>query len=244
MRCDAGGPRMCALIASAVLTLVAPLAEAQNPLYRLAATFRFFGSERVSTVPPVAGGSGGVAIYSRTVVVPPGVNVLYVTMSTTGDGHSGARHQFACRTSVPAGAFAPCQAGPADPAGGAPAGWITLQRHRDYNRDYQPRLGVIPFPGDARGGAGDLHDNSIHYQWCVRVPFVSVPATRIVQLRMASRGDPLTTLPPPPVFIEGLHVFVDASLIPSASLACAADTTTLPLMVTSAEAPAAQEVQP
>jgi hypothetical protein len=244
MRDDAGGPRTCALIAMAVLTFVPPLAEAQSPLYRLAATFRFFGSERASSVPPVAGGSGGVSIYSRTVVVPPGVNVMYVTMSTTGDGHLGARHQFACRTALPGGAFAPCQAGPADPAGGAPAGWITLQRHRDYNRDYQPRADVRPFPGDAAGGAGDLHDNGITYQWCVPVPFSSVASSRIVQLRMASRADPITTLPPPPVFIEGLHVFVDASLIPTRSLACAADTTTLPATVTNAQTPAAQQPEP
>jgi hypothetical protein len=237
MRRDAGGPRTCALIAVAVLTSVAPLAVAQSPLYRLAATFRFFGSERASIVPPAAGGLGGVSIYSRTVVVPPGVNVLYVTMSTTGDGHLGARHQFACRTAVPGGVFAPCQAGGGDPAGGAPLGWITLQRHRDYNRDYQPLPRVTPFPGDAAGGAGDLHDNGITYQWCVKVPFASVPASRIVQLRMASRGDPVTTSPPPPVFIEGLHVFVDASLIPTASLACAADTTVLPASVTSAGEP-------
>jgi hypothetical protein len=200
---------------------------------RLAATFRFFGSEGSTFLHPLAGATGGASIYSRTITVPAATNVLFVSMHTTSDQHGGARATFACRigavTSIGT-LFTPCQAGAGNPSGGAPSGWLTLARHRDYNRDYQPKAGVVPFPGDAAGGAGDLHDNNVNYQWCVRVPFSETPYSRIVQLRMGSLGDPTSAAAASTytVFIEGLHVFVDAAYIQDASLRCAADLTTLP----------------
>jgi hypothetical protein len=200
---------------------------------RLAATFRFFGSERSTFLHPLANATGGASIYSRTITIPSATNVLFVSMHTTSDQHGGARATFACRigTATATGIiFTPCQSGAGNPAGGAPTGWITLARHRDYNLDYLPRAGVAPFPGDARGGAGDLHDNNINYQWCIRVPFSETPYTRIVQLRMGSLGDPTSAAASSTftVFIEGLHVFVDAGYIQDPSLRCAADLTTLP----------------
>ena len=219
------------LVCLAALTS-APCAFAQlgldGSVQRLSATFRFFGSERSTTLKPLPGATGGATIFARTVTIPAGVNVLYVSMYTTGDAHAGARILFACRISVIFGLFSPCQPAAANPAGAAPTGWITLQRHRDYNRDYLPRTGVNPFNGDAAGGAGDLHDNAISYQWCVKVPFSETPYTRIVQLRMGSLGDPTSLAIAPVVFIEGLHVFVDASYVSNAAGRCVADTSTLP----------------
>jgi hypothetical protein len=189
-------------------------------LMRLAANFNAFGFE-IATSAPIP----GVAIYSQTVVVPPGVNVLYVTMSTTGDGHGGARHTFTCRTGTPTPSTF-CQPGPGDPSGGSPAGWLTLQRHRDYNTDYVHIPNVPVFFGDGGGGAGDLHDNSIHYTWCTPVPFSPTPAPLAVELRLASIPE---MSPPfdgiePIVFIEGLHVFVDASFVANPAQSCVQDT--------------------
>jgi hypothetical protein len=76
-----------------------------------------------------------------------------------------------------------------------------------------------------------MHDNSITYQWCVarpQVQFSETPYTRVIQLRMGSLGDPTSLAIAPQVFIEGLHVFVDASYVATASARCVADTTTLP----------------
>src|SRR5215467_3370812 len=169
------------LMCLAALSLCAVKPANSQEIQRLSATFRFFGSEKSTTLKPLAGGAGGATIFSRTVTVPAGVNVLYVTMSTTGDTHFSARSTFTCRVGTSLLALAACQPGAGNPSGEAPLGWITLQRHRDYNRDYAAKAGVVPFAGDGAGGAGDLHDNSIHYQWCVRVPFSELPYTRVVQ---------------------------------------------------------------
>ena len=197
-------------------------AQAQE-VFRLAANFNFFGEEK-STLEPVP----GIPIYTQTVVVPAGVNVLYVTMATTGDTHGGARSQFACQTAVPPAAFTFCQPGPGNPAGEAPPGWISLQRHRNYNTDYVHLDGTL-FSGDGGGGAGDLHDNSIHYTWCTPVPFQATPSTRTVVLRMASSHEnvpPIDPTIPQFVFIEGLPVIVDASFISNPAQACVKDLNT------------------
>jgi azurin len=45
---------------------------------------------------------------------------------------------------------------------------------------------------------------------------------------MGSLGDPTSLAIAPAVFIEGLHVFVDASYVANPSARCIADTTALP----------------
>src|SRR5918911_1122636 len=59
---------------------------------RLAANFRGFipgEGELTTTERPAPGGLGGTEIYRKTVTVPGRANVLYVTISTTGDSHFG-----------------------------------------------------------------------------------------------------------------------------------------------------------
>ena len=57
----------------------------------------------------------------------------------------------------------------------------------------------------------DLHDNAINYTWCA----ITTPGTHTVNVKMAS------TISGDPVFLEGVHFYVDAAA-PSGVDACSA----------------------
>jgi hypothetical protein len=98
-------------------------ADDEGVIHRLAANFNFAG-EQNTTAAPGALGTGGIVIYDKTVSVPDDVNVLFVTISSTGDVHGNARADFACLVDG-----VPCN------AGGSPSGWITLQRNEADEHD-------------------------------------------------------------------------------------------------------------
>jgi len=194
---------------------------AQNTGYvrRYAANFTAFGNEVSTNLPPsgTPPASGGLIIYNKNFFVADDINTLYVTISATGDDHNGARLQLACKVDGNA-----CNPGP-NPVGGAPNGWFTALRMKDYNLNY---LGA-PFFGDGGGGAGDLHDNNITYTWCM--PFEAKPGSHNVQVKLAS--SPVLSEPRSagaPVFLEAVHFFIDGARVANADDRCtknAVDTT-------------------
>jgi hypothetical protein len=128
-------------------------ADAQ--LNRLAALFNGFTGE-FTTGLVSGGGGGGIPIFVTSVFAPyPGT--LYVNMYTNADQHGGAGQDFTCLID---GAF--CNAG-GGAAGGAPAGWIRMQK--------TPAGTGATNCGDGGGGDGDCHDNSATYMWCRNVNF-------------------------------------------------------------------------
>lgn len=142
------------------------------------------------------------------------VNVIYVTISATGDTHSGARSQFTALLNDSA-----CNPGP-NPVGGALPGWVTLQRHKNYNLNY---VITALFAGDGGGGAGDLHDNSITYTWCCR----KAPSEGLQNVKVKMASGNVDGAADPRVFVEGVHFYIDGSQVRGAD-ACVADTTPLP----------------
>jgi hypothetical protein len=192
---------LLAVAVAGVLSSLAAPANANGPILRIAADFFNFDGTETVTAAPVFAPDGtlvdGTTVFRKAVFIPPGSNTVYVTISTTGDTHDGAALWLSCRVDG-----APCNPGSGG-AGGTPAGWINLQKHKNY------ALGLF---GDGGGGAGDMHDNSIYYTWCV--PRQSGPAT--VELKLASSGPDFETgtgATPPFVFFEAAHVFIDASRI-------------------------------
>jgi hypothetical protein len=188
------------------------LAQNTGHVRRYAANFTAFGFEISTTLPPsgTPPASGGLIIYNKNFFVADDINTLYVTISATGDDHNGARLMLACKVDGNA-----CQPGAGNPAGGAPNGWHTALRMKDYNNNY---LGV-PFGGDGGGGAGDVHDNHVMYTWCT--PFETKPGSHNVQVKLASSpgpGDPLSF--GAPVFLEAVHFYIDGARVANADDRC------------------------
>jgi hypothetical protein len=204
-----------ASLAAAVLWLaLAPGAGAGpgEPGYirRFAANFTTFGAppEIATNLPPAPNAEGGLVVYDKSFFTANDINTLYVTISAVGDTHGGARLMLACQLDN-----RPCNQGP-NPVGGAPSGWLTAQRHDDYNDNY-----VGPgYGGDGGGGAGDLHDNGVNYTWCTPI---SGAGTHNVKVRLASGavpGDPASA--GNVVFLEAIHFFIDGSRIANEADAC------------------------
>jgi hypothetical protein len=184
------------------------LAQNTGFVRRYAANFTAFGFEISTAIPPAPNAEGGLIIYNKNFFVADDINTLYVTISATGDDHNGARLQLACKVDGK-----PCQPGAGDPAGGAPSGWHTGLRFKNYNNNLLP----LPFAGDGGGGAGDVHDNHVMYTWCT--PFETKAGTHNVQVRLASSpgpGDPGGGL----VFLEAIHFFIDGARVASADDRC------------------------
>ncbi len=205
---------MLVLIALLALGLCIPTDTWAGVLERLSAEFRnfdFAGSETstivgVAPLPGTAAGDDGVVVYTKTLFVPPGLNTLFVTISATGDTHAGSALLLSCRVD---GAF--CNPGPSG-ASAVPPGWIALQKHFNYDTTYTPApndpLAVFAPNGDGGGGRGDMHDNSLNYTWCTKVPpstAGAVGGVHRVEIRMAtsSVGDR--------VFFENAHFYIDAA---------------------------------
>lgn len=138
-------------------TFWAPTILHAQTLSRLSAQFRRWdGGEDFTTVPP---GSGGANIYTRTVTVPPGRNVLYITYSSTGDTHSfaaGNNMQHLCLVDG-----LPCNPG-FTPASGF-TGWLVTQHPN-----------------------ADEHDNTVMIEWCANIAQVSFATVHTVAINLAS----------------------------------------------------------
>ncbi|MFL6260341.1 MAG: hypothetical protein ACJ76Y_11565 [Thermoanaerobaculia bacterium] len=145
------------VMALAFTILIAFACVPPQTLLRHVAEYRF-GPEQFTTVTGGPLGSGGIVVYTKSFSVPSDQRTLFVTLSTTGDGHGGAVHWY---TATVNGRV--CNQGD-DGASGAPAGWIPLQKAAD----------------DA-----DLHDNSIYYTWCCH-DNVKPGAVNTVEIKLAS----------------------------------------------------------
>jgi hypothetical protein len=169
-------------------------AQAQGAIFRLAADPLYFGpGEEASTDVDALG--DGSQIYSKSIFVPPGKNTLFLTMSTTGDQHDGAAQCFTAR--LDGVFFNPGGQGAARCAdsGSTPVpGWVTLQKT-------PAATGGADNCNEGGGGAGDCHDNSIHYEWCTAI----TPGVHEVEVRMATDSNGKT------VFIEQAFFYVDAA---------------------------------
>jgi hypothetical protein len=199
-----------------------PVARADG-FQRIAAN-RLDSSFEISTTLAPSGtpaASGGFIIYNHPVVSSDDANVLFVTIHATGDTHGGARLMLSCLIDDvacdPNSAFVPL----------APAGWVTILRHRDYNKDYVSLTGG--FSGDGGGGAGDLHDNNISYSWCGAIsvkdesraftweddpPYWN--STHNIKIKLASGQDDTGVSGHSPVFLDSVHIYVDAGHIRAA----------------------------
>jgi hypothetical protein len=190
------GPATIA-VAALVIAVALPLIAHATHLRRLAANFTAFDGLEVSTDCGIAATSAcpsaPLTIYNKTVTVPLGNNVIYVTLSATGDSHGGAAVLLRCLVDGSA-------CGGTTFAGGA--GWIRLQKTPDAYSDNC---------NDGGGGGGDCHDNSITYTWCKSVG----TGTRTVKLQLAS-SDEFDR-----VFMEGVSVYVDVNSIAGSSSKCA-----------------------
>jgi hypothetical protein len=194
-----------AAIAALMAVGIAMPAGAQSELKRLVAERNFFGTEAVTSA-----GVPGIPIYSKTIFVPAGNNVLYLTMSTTGDTHDGVSSCFAAL--VDGNFFAPGQQGSsrcgADGLTRVP-GWITLLKlPLDDN--------AADNCNDGGGGSADCHDNSIHYEWCRSIR----SGVHTVEVRMAAAPAGSN------VFIEQAHFYIDTNGLPAGARCVRAATPT------------------
>ncbi len=192
-----------------VAGLTAGAARAQSPLKRFAAEFRNFdATESVTDL-----GVPGISVYSKTLVTGSDVNTLYITISATADTHRGNAAWFNCNVDN-----VDCNSGFGG-AGGAPAGWIALSKHFNYDSPVTYNGGSTG--GDGGGGTGDMHDNSIYYTWCTPVS----AGTHTIQIRLASSltGGGTTPTGADHVFFEAAHFYIDGSK-PVAGSACVAGT--------------------
>lgn len=168
-----------------------------GPLRRLSADFKNFDNTETSTIvgvyPNSSGsvpGDDGTLVYQKTVYVPSGENVLYITISATADTHDGAALWLNCRVDG-----ADCNPG----AGGAavtPAGYVALNK--------LPAPEAATNCNDGGGGFGDCHDNSINYTWCTPIAY----GTRTVELRLATSRAGLGQ-----VSFRTAHFYIDSNQI-------------------------------
>ncbi len=169
-------------------------AAAQGTLRRLAADFQYFGpgEEAVTSLDALA---DGTQVYSRTIFVPPLQNTLFLTISTTGDQHDGAGQCFTAK--IDGAYFNPGGQGAAKCADAGTTrvpGWVTLQKTPVAS-------GGADNCNDGFGGAGDCHDNGIHYEWCTSV----TAGSHDVEVRMSSDTNGKN------VFIEQAFFYVDSA---------------------------------
>lgn len=191
MRRDIPKSLLTAFTCALFIFASASLSHAQN-LQRLSAQFLKFDDGELHAGPgDTVAIDNGVSIFEDHVKVPANVNVLYVTLSATGDvnASSSSASQSSWFTCMVDGAF--CNGGSTFATG--TAGWIALQ-----------------------GGVGDtVHDSAINYTWCTPIAKGKGKGGQVhdVQLRMASDGGGTS-------FIEGMHVFIDANKAKDSSQAC------------------------
>jgi len=138
-------------------------------------------------------GSGGSRIWTKTVTVGSGQNVLIIRYYAQADTHvySSANNTLSLRCEVD-GTI--CSTG-----AGLVSGWNTVQN---------PGSGVT-------GGQFDEHDNSISHTWCAPIPKVSTATVHTVTIDLGAKNG--TDF----VFTEGQNLFIESANYPSAN-ACTA----------------------
>src|ERR1700738_4011657 len=167
------------------ITMLVVACDPPQSLLRHVAEFRF-GPEQFTDQTATGVGTGGIAVYAKTFNLPSNQHTIFITLSTTGDGHGGAANWFSASVNGQV-----CNKGD-EGAGFAPGGWIPLQKHRDSSPG-----------GDGGGGVGDLHDNGIYYTWCC-TDGVRPGGANTVEIRLAS------SIAGQFVFMERSHFYIDS----------------------------------
>ena len=174
-------PTTLALLAGALFIFTtASLGRAQN-LQRFASEFlNFDGTEQHGGPGDTPALDNGVQIWDDHVTVPASVNVLYVTLSATGDTSIPAvESQFSCLLDG-----VPCNAGTTFDA--TAAGWIVLEE-----------------------GLSAADDNAITYTWCTPIKPLKQQTQKLlhdVSLRMATNGAGTAFIEGIHVFVDGNHI--------------------------------------
>jgi hypothetical protein len=125
----------------ALSTAMPSKVHAQN-LQTLAGNHLLFGggsSEVEATFTNIF--SDPVNFYRNTVTAPASIDVLFVTLSATGDTHGNNAEEVQCVVDG-----TPCETGNIGSDNASGAGWVVLQRNE-----------------------ADEHDNTVHYTWCVPI---------------------------------------------------------------------------
>ncbi len=167
------------------IVVIVSMSGCVHPFIRHVAEFRF-GPEQLTNQTATGIGTGGIPVYTKTFNLPANRHTLFITLSSTGDGHGGAAHWFSASVNGVV-----CNKGN-EGAGFAPGGWIPLQKHRNSTPG-----------GDGGGGIGDLHDNGIYYTWCC-TDGLKPGGPNTVQIRMAS------SIQGQIVFMERSHFYIDS----------------------------------
>lgn len=173
------------LMFALAIAMMLAACNAPQTLLRHVAEFRF-GPEQATDQTAAPMGAGGMAVYNKTFTLPSDQKTVFITLSSTGDGHGGAALWFTASVNGRV-----CNKGD-EGAGFAPTGWIPLQKHRDSVAG-----------GDGGGGIGDLHDNGIYYTWCC-TEGVRPGGSNAIEIKLAS------SIPGQFVFIERSHFYVDS----------------------------------
>ncbi len=193
-----------------------------SSLHRLSAEFQNSSTganEVVTTLPPIAGGTGGISAYSKTLSIP--FDVVYITFSAQGDTHGGAALSLSANVTDSSAVTTVCQpmAGQTSEGGGGtagPPGWMTLNK--------LPTNPAIDTTGpanncnDGGGGSADCHDNTVMFSCCLRITPDSAATSHTVEIRLASQPNPLTPTTPTDAFYERSTIYIDASADPGGSL--------------------------
>lgn len=191
------GPATVAVAALAIAVALPLIAHATH-VRRLAANVTAFDGAEVATEcgtsVTTACPAAPLTFYDKSVTVPLSNNVIYVTLSATGDSHDGAAFLLRCLVDG-----SPCSG--TTFAGGS--GWIVLQKTPQDVQDPDGENNC----DDGSGGSGDCHDNSITYTWCKSV----APGSRNVKLQLASDNEFDF------VVMEGVSVYVDVNKIGSSN---------------------------
>ncbi len=199
---------------TAVAEIETDLTELTNllktSLHRLSAEFQNSSSGTVVTgltneittsVAPLAGGTGGISTYSKTLAIP--FDVVYVTFSAQGDTHGGATLAMSANVTDAAAVTTVCEpmAGQSGGGGGGtagPSGWMALQK--------TPTDGTVETAAnncnDGLGGVADCHDNAIMFSCCLRITPDTGVTKHTVEIRLGSEPNPQTPLAATLVFYE------------------------------------------
>jgi len=153
-------------LAAGLVVAISVSAAGDENLKRLSAEFQnntsVGGSGEIFTnAPALAGGAGGLVVYSKTVKLNQDMDVLYVTFSGQGDVHLGSALLM---TATVNGALVQPVAGQTAGGGGGPhvqTGWYTL--------NHLPQSTTGTNCNDGGGGTDDCHDNTIYFSGCARL---------------------------------------------------------------------------
>ena len=194
-----------------------------SAMHRLSAEFQndstVPGGEIVTTLPPVAGGTGGITAYSKTLSIP--FDVVYVTFSAQGDTHGGAALSLSANITDSSAVTTVCQPMAGAVAGGGgtagPAGWMTLNK-LPTNPAVDAVGGTPNNCNDGAGGSADCHDNTVMFSCCERITPDTASTKHTVEIRLASQPNPLTPSTPTDAFYERSTIYIDASVDPGGTL--------------------------